>query len=77
MPDIVRRRLICASGLRARAWWLVLAAMGIINGLFGALRLGVYLDRGLIVGAAALAFVALHTETPRVRRAGPARGAGS
>jgi hypothetical protein len=37
----------------------MLAAIGLFYGLFGTLRLGVYLDIGLIVGATALAIVGL------------------
>jgi hypothetical protein len=45
---------LVADGLGSRAWSLVLAGAGLFYGLFGVLRLGVMLDVGLIVGAAAL-----------------------
>lgn len=45
--------LLC-SGLRSRAWTLVLAGGALFYGLFGVLRLGVYIDIALIVGALAL-----------------------
>ena len=45
---------LVADGLGSRAWCLTLAAAGLFYGLFGILRLGVYLDVGLLFGAAAL-----------------------
>ncbi|MBI5509130.1 MAG: hypothetical protein HY903_10285 [Deltaproteobacteria bacterium] len=45
---------LVADGLGSRTWSVVLACAGLFYGLFGTLRLGVYLDLGLIVGAAAL-----------------------
>jgi hypothetical protein len=50
---------LLAAGLGSRAWSAVLAATGLFYGLFGALRLGVYLDAGLITGSVALAVIAL------------------
>jgi hypothetical protein len=44
--------------LGARAWSVVLAAFGLFYGLFGVVRLGVYLDLGLVFGAATLIVVA-------------------
>ncbi|MFW5921342.1 MAG: hypothetical protein ACOCUS_05835 [Polyangiales bacterium] len=46
---------LMADGLGSRAWSFVLAAAGLFYGLFGVLRLGVYLDVGLLIGAVALA----------------------
>lgn len=51
----------------------LLAGLGAFYGVFGALRLGVWLDLGLIVGAAALAVRAIAWHgTPRARRGGMA-----
>lgn len=50
---------LLGNGLGSRAWTLVLAILGLFYGLFGVLRLGVYLDLGLVVGAGALAVLAL------------------
>lgn len=44
--------------LGARAWSVVLAAFGLFYGLFGVMRLGVYLDLGLVLGSATLIVVA-------------------
>ncbi len=51
---------LLAGGRGARAWNLTLAALGLFYGVFGALRLGVWLDIGLVAGAAALAATAMH-----------------
>lgn len=61
---------LLAGGLGSRAWCLVLAAMSFFYGLVGAIRLGVYLDIGLIAGAAVLTTVALRGSRPR-GEAGP------
>jgi len=45
---------LLVDGLGARAWARVLAVVGLCYGIFGVARLGVVLDVGLIVGAAAL-----------------------
>jgi hypothetical protein len=45
---------LLGRGLGSRAWSLTLSALGIFYGLFGVLRLGVLLDVGLALGAAAL-----------------------
>lgn len=50
---------LLGNGLGSRAWTLLLAALGLFYGLFGTLRLGVYLDVGLVLGAGALALLAL------------------
>lgn len=50
---------LLGNGLGSRAWTLVLAILGLFYGLFGMLRLGVYLDLGLVVGASALGVLAL------------------
>jgi hypothetical protein len=52
---------LLGGGLGARAWSLTLAGLGLFYGLFGVLRLGVYLDVGLVVCAGALAAVALRS----------------
>lgn len=50
---------LLGNGLGSRTWSLVLAGVGLFYGLFGLLRLGVYLDIGLLVGAGALSVGAL------------------
>ena len=45
---------LMAKGFSSRAWSNVLGSVGIFYSLFGALRLGVILDIGLFIGAAAL-----------------------
>jgi hypothetical protein len=65
---------LVGGGFGAKAWSLALAAVGLFYGLFGVLRLGVSLDVGLILGAAALFVVALRL--PRRVTAGLV-GAGS
>lgn len=50
---------LLGNGLGSRAWALLVATLGVFYGLFGVLRLGVYLDVGLVVGAGALAVHAL------------------
>lgn len=52
---------LLSGGLGTRAWALVLASAGAFYGLFGALRLGVWLDVILIAAAAALATQTLAT----------------
>lgn len=49
---------LLANGLSSRLWSLLLAVIGLFYGLFGAIRLGVHLDVGLIIGALALVFLA-------------------
>jgi hypothetical protein len=46
---------LLGNGLGSPAWSLTLAAVGLFYGLFGVLRLGVFLDIGLVGGALALA----------------------
>jgi hypothetical protein len=46
---------LLGNGLGSRAWSLTLAALGLFYGVFGVLRLGVFLDIGLVGGAVALA----------------------
>ncbi len=48
---------LLASGMSSRVWAVSLAVLGLFYGLFGAFRLGVLMDTGLIVGA--LAFLVL------------------
>jgi len=62
---------LVTDGLGSRAWSLVLAAAGILYGVFGVARLGVTLDFGLLVGALALAVLGVSTAMR-----GPAAGAG-
>lgn len=45
---------LVVDGLRSRAWSFVLVAFGMFYALFGTLRLGVYLDAGLLMGTVAL-----------------------
>lgn len=45
---------LLGGGLGSRTWSLTLAAVGLFYGLFGVLRLGVFLDIGLVGGAIAL-----------------------
>jgi hypothetical protein len=58
---------LLGGGLGTRAWRLVLAVLGLFYGLFGALRLGVTLDVGLVGGAIALAATQLAPLTARNR----------
>jgi hypothetical protein len=46
---------LLGNGLGSRVWSLTLAALGLCYGVFGVLRLGVFLDLGLVGGAVALA----------------------
>jgi len=45
---------LMGGGLGHRAWMFGLAGLGLFYGVFGAFRLGVWLDAGLIAGAAVL-----------------------
>ena len=54
---------LLGSGLGARAWGITLAALGLLYGLFGVLRLGVFLDIGLVCGAIVLFAVAVRSTT--------------
>jgi hypothetical protein len=47
------------KGFEARAWSILLAALGVFYALFGAFRLGVWIDIVLLAGAGALFFHAL------------------
>jgi hypothetical protein len=58
-----------------RAWTLVIAAAGLFYALFGALRLGVWLDLGLLVGALGLLATSLDRGPRPARRATTRRGA--
>jgi hypothetical protein len=49
---------LLAKGFSSRAWANVLAALGVFYSLFGAFRLGVELDIGLLIGAGALIVLA-------------------
>lgn len=72
---------LIAGGLGSRTWALILAAVGLFYGAFGALRLGVAIDVALIAGALCLALLATLTERtyskPRFPRAPPRRRRGS
>lgn len=57
---------LLVGGFGSRGLPLVLAAMGLFYGLFGVLRLGVYLDAGLIVGAMALGALVLQSNVRHV-----------
>jgi hypothetical protein len=59
---------LLVGGLGSRGWSLILAAIALFYGLFGTLRLGVYLDIGLVVGATTLSVVGL--QAGRVRQSG-------
>lgn len=61
---------LLGAGPRGRTWSLVLAAAGLLYGAYGALRLGVWLDLGLLVGAGVL----LDQAVGRRRRASDAGG---
>jgi hypothetical protein len=54
---------LLGNGLGARAWSLTLAAVGLFYGLFGLLRLGVWLDIGLVNGAIALIAAVLRSNS--------------
>jgi hypothetical protein len=57
--------LLLGDGLHNRVWAWTFAAAGAFYGLFGVIRLGVWMDLVLLGGAAALAVVA----TPRPKHA--------
>jgi hypothetical protein len=59
---------IPAGGFGSRPWSLVLAALGFFYAAFGTLRLGVWLDRGLLLASVALIVV---TRPARPRRGAP------
>ena len=63
---------LLAGGGGRRAWRLTLAGVGLFYALFGAARLGVLLDLGLLVGATLLAATAFVRLAPPVPRAQPA-----
>jgi hypothetical protein len=58
---------LLGNGLGSRLWSLTLAAVGLLYGLFGVLRLGVFLDIGLVAGAVALAGAAFRLPGRRSR----------
>ena len=45
---------LIVDGLGSRVWALVLGVVGLFYGVFGVVRLGVWLDLGLVVGTAGL-----------------------
>lgn len=45
---------LCAQGFGSRAWALVTGAAGLVFALFGIVRLGVWLDSGLLVASFAM-----------------------
>ena len=63
---------LVAGGLGSRVWSLVLAGAGLFHGVFGIVRLGVYLDAGLLVGAAARFVRGLARRPPPTRPPGVA-----
>jgi hypothetical protein len=52
---------LVGNGLGSRVWSLTLGALGLFYGLFGVLRLGVFMDIGLAGAALALVAVVLHS----------------
>jgi hypothetical protein len=60
---------LLAGGLGARAWTVTLGALGLFYGLFGVLRLGVFLDVGLVGGA-----IVLFATSIRCRQVGGGAG---
>lgn len=62
---------LLGNGLGSRTWSLTLAAFGLFYGLFGVLRLGVYLDVGLLIGAGVLAVRAIRLPGRRAGRVEP------
>lgn len=64
---------LLGNGLGSRAWSLTLAAVGLFYGLFGVVRLGVFLDIGLAGGALALVICVLRSAAG-YRDAAPATG---
>ena len=62
---------LVTRGLDSRAVSLGSAVLGLLYGLFGALRLGVHHDIGLVVAAAALAVQAFQSEPRRLRTGSP------
>lgn len=65
---------LLGDGLGSPAWSVALSGLGLFYGLFGVASLGVTLDVGLIVGAAAMLGVAL-LDAVSARRQGPAQQA--
>ncbi|MFO0722325.1 MAG: hypothetical protein U1E65_00995 [Myxococcota bacterium] len=63
---------LLGQGLDTRGWPLTLAGAGLFYGLFGVLRLGVWLDIPLLVGTAALISIVWMRRPSS--SAGPARG---
>jgi hypothetical protein len=61
-----------AGGLGSKTWCALLGAAGLFYGLFGVLRLGVWLDVPLAVAAVALFAFAVRPKIPRVQRRAPA-----
>jgi hypothetical protein len=58
---------LVAGGLGSRAWSLTLAAAGLFYGAFGAARLGVTLDIGLLAGAIGLALLVVRPQSSPAR----------
>jgi len=60
---------LLANGISSRVWSLLLALIGLFYGLFGTLRMGVYMDMGLSLGAIVLLVLALTIKTvPRSKQ---------
>jgi hypothetical protein len=66
---------LVGNGLGSRVWSLTLATLGLFYGLFGVLRLGVFLDIGLV--GAALTLVAVVLQSASSDRAGLAHRPGT
>lgn len=66
---------LVGGGLAHRGWMLTFAALALVYGVTGVAILGVYLDIGLIAGAAGLIVAAIRHRPPRARPLFPAHGA--
>jgi len=56
---------LVGNGLGARAWSITLSALGVFYGLFGVLRLGVFIDVGLVGGATVLFATAIRSQASK------------
>lgn len=61
---------LLATGFHSRAWSTVLAFVGLFYALFGALRLGVVLDLGLLAGSMSLLALALLSDLRTISHGG-------
>lgn len=55
---------LCARGFGSRAWSVLVGLLGAFYGVFGVLRLGVWLDAPLVVGAVATLVLAVRGAPP-------------